>query len=174
MNDNDLAFAARTVKKTVEKGYGVVSGGARGVDSASEEAAIEEGAFAVEYLSDSMARKLRLARVTKAIRDGKLLLVSVAKPDAGFNVGIAMMRNRFIYAQSQATVVVRSDLRKGGTWAGATENLKYGWCKTLCWDNKAYKGNQELIKEGAIAISDDFDGDPMPLTPSVKQISFID
>ena len=34
------------------------------------------------------------------------------------------MRNRYIYAQSSGTVIIRSDKGKGGTWAGATENLK--------------------------------------------------
>ena len=38
--------------------------------------------------------------------------MSVAKPDAAFHVGFAMMRNRYIYAQSEATVVVRADLTK--------------------------------------------------------------
>ena len=84
-------------------------------------------------------------------------MMSVVKPDTGFNVGIAMMRNRYIYAQSKATVVVRSDLNKGGTWTGATENIKYEWCPTLCWDHP-YPGNKALIEKGAVPISDTWDG----------------
>ena len=71
--------------------------------------------------------------------------------------GMAMMRNRYIYAQSSGTVVVRSDLNKGGTWTGANENLKNGWCTMLCWDHP-YPGNQALIKKGAVPISEDWDG----------------
>jgi predicted Rossmann fold nucleotide-binding protein DprA/Smf involved in DNA uptake len=88
-----------------------------------------------------------------------MLLLSVVKPDAGFNVGIAMMRNRYIYAQSSGTVVIRSEYNKGGTWAGAIENLKYGWCKELCWDKKAYQGNKALIEKGAIPIGNEWNGD---------------
>ncbi len=177
VTDQDVEFTRQTVLKTAAKGYGVVSGGAKGIDSASEEAALDAGVPAVDYLSDSMLRKLRSARITKAIRDKRLLLLSVSKPDAGFNVGFAMMRNRYIYAQSVATVIVRSDYQKGGTWAGAVENLKYEWCKTICRDHKAYKGNQELIRLGAIGVGENWDGDPDSLLPSPKtgeQIGFFD
>lgn len=177
VSDQDVAFTRLTVAKTAAKGYGVVSGGAKGVDSASEESALEAGAPVVEYLSDSMLRKLRSAQITKAIRNKQLLLLSVTRPDAGFNVGMAMMRNRYIYAQSAGTVIVRSDYQKGGTWAGAVENLKFGWCKTVCWDHKAYKGNQELIRLGAIGIGEDWNGDPDALQPPPKpgeQMSLFD
>ena len=70
---------------------------------------------------------------------------------------MAMMRNRYIYAQSSGTVVVRSDLNKGGTWTGASENLKNNWCTTLCWDHP-YPGNQALIEKGAVPVWDDWDG----------------
>ena len=140
-------------------GFGVVSGGAKGIDTVAEETAIELGAPLVEYLSDSMNKKLKKSSITRAVRDKKLLLLSVVKPDAPFNVGVAMMRNRYIYAQSSGTVVVRSEYNKGGTWAGATENLKYGWCKTFCRDGKAYQGNRGLIERGAIPIDASWDGD---------------
>ena len=159
VSDDDIAFTRNTVTKTVEYGFGVVSGGAKGIDTVSEEQALELGAPIVEYLSDSMLKKIKKSSVVRAIANKKMLLLSVVKPDAGFNVGIAMMRNRYIYAQSSGTIVVRSEYNKGGTWAGAVENLKYGWCKELCWDKKAYPGNKVLIERGAIPISNDWNGD---------------
>jgi predicted Rossmann fold nucleotide-binding protein DprA/Smf involved in DNA uptake len=68
-----------------------------------------------------------------------------------------MMRNKYIYASSLGTVVVKSDLNKGGTWAGATDNLKMNWTKEFCWNNYLYKGNMELIKNGAIEIDENWD-----------------
>ena len=97
-----------------------------------------------------------------------MLLLSVVKPDAGFNVGVAMMRNRYIYAQSAGTVVVRSEYNKGGTWAGATENLKYNWCKEFCRDKRSYQGNKALIEMGAIPIGDDWDGNVEKAEPSER------
>ncbi|MDO4484559.1 MAG: hypothetical protein Q4C54_09090 [Clostridia bacterium] len=54
-------------------------------------------------------------------------------------------------------MVIRSDKGKGGTWAGATENLKKGWCSTFCRDCDI-PGNRELIRMGAIPVSDEWDG----------------
>lgn len=38
--------------------------------------------------------------------------MSDVKPDMGFTSGIAMMRNHYIYAQSDGTVVVRPIIKK--------------------------------------------------------------
>lgn len=179
ISNADIDFTKSTIQKTVAQGFGVVSGGAKGIDSISEEEALRLGAPVIEYLSDSMMRKVRTSAVTKSIQEGNLLLLSVAKPDAGFNVGIAMMRNRYIYAQSSGTVVVRSDYSKGGTWAGATENLKHGWCKEFCWNKKSYHGNIALIEKGAIPIDELWDGNIDTLTNNTqhtqsKQLSLFD
>lgn len=159
VSDDDISFTEETVSKTAGLGFGVVSGGAKGVDTASEERSLELGVPIVEYLSDSMLKKIRKGAIVKAIGNKKMLLLSVVKPDAGFNVGAAMMRNRYIYAQSSGTVIVRSEYNKGGTWAGATENLKYRWCKEFCWNKQTYQGNKALIERGAIPIDGNWDGD---------------
>lgn len=154
---DDLDFTVRAVRKTLALGHGVVSGGARGVDTAAGTEAMLCGGISIEYLSDGMMTKLKKSEVIRNVQEGRLLLLSVAKPDAGFHVGVAMMRNRYIYAQSVGTVVVRSDEKKGGTWTGATENLKKQWCTTLC-RRCDYDGNRALIEMGAIPVGDDWDG----------------
>jgi predicted Rossmann fold nucleotide-binding protein DprA/Smf involved in DNA uptake len=162
----DLDFTVKTVKKTTALGYGVVSGGAKGVDTIAGTQALLDGGVSVEYLSDSLLKKLKKSEAVRNIQQGRLLMLSVAKPDAGFNVGFAMMRNRYIYAQSKGTVIVRSDLNKGGTWTGANENLKNNWCPVLCW-NHPYPGNQALIEKGAVPIGEDWDGE-IPTQTGVK------
>lgn len=176
IEQRDMDFTIKTVNKIVSQGYGVVSGGAKGVDTISTNAALAGDSFAIEYLSDSMLKKLRKNEIVKAIQNRKLVLLSVVKPDAGFNVGIAMMRNRYVYAQSKATIVVRSDLNKGGTWAGAVENIKHNWCPTLCWDYP-YPGNAALIEKGAVAINDTWDGtvsETHKETKTTEQLSLFD
>ena len=158
VDPSDIEFTKKIVSATAGKGYAVVSGGAKGIDSISASAAMAEGVAVIEYLSDSMMRKMRDSGLVQEIRDGRVLLMSVVAPAAGFNVGVAMMRNRYIYAQSSGTVVIRSDKGKGGTWTGATENLKHAWCPTFCRDCD-YPGNQELIRLGAVPISESWDGD---------------
>ncbi len=180
----DIAFTRGVVGKTVGNGYAVVSGGAKGIDSISAIAALEEGTSVVEYLSDSMLLKMRDSGLMREIRDGRVLLMSAVIPTAGFNVGTAMMRNRYIYAQSSGTVVIHSDKGKGGTWTGAVENLKKRWAPTFCRDCD-YPGNRELIRLGAIPIDETWDGNveaistapeakPAPPEETVQQMSLFD
>ena len=151
-------FTINTVDKINKSGYGVVSGGAKGIDSISVTRSLQNGVPCVEYLSDSLKRKVKIAEIAEYIKNDKLLLLSQTHPEAGFDTGMAMSRNKLIYAQSEATIIVKSDLKKGGTWTGATENLKKRFCPSFCWNNKDYPGNIELIHKGAYPIDEDWDG----------------
>jgi predicted Rossmann fold nucleotide-binding protein DprA/Smf involved in DNA uptake len=73
-----------------------------------------------------LARHLRKLQREPAdlLIDGRLVLVSPYDPGAGFHVGNAMQRNRLIYALSDAAPVVSADAGKGGTRAGAVEQLE--------------------------------------------------
>ena len=159
VSETDMAFTEKIVETSCSKGFSIVSGGANGVDTAAVSSALLHGAMCVEYLSDSLLRKIRNKKVIDAIRDDSLLLMSVAKPDAGFSVGMAMARNKYIYSQSEGTVVVKSDFNKGGTWSGAVENIKQNRCQTFVWNNADYKGNIELVKKGAIPIDEKWNGE---------------
>ncbi len=153
----DEIYTKKLVKSCLDNKFSIVSGGARGVDSTAAETIMQNSGVAIEYIADSLSRKIKDKDVLRRIRDERLLILSAAIPTSGFNVGMAMQRNKYIYSQSLGTVVIKSDYNKGGTWAGAVENLKHSRCHTFCWNNCDYKGNIELIKLGAIPIGDDFD-----------------
>ncbi len=167
-DENDIRFTERIISKTSALGYSVVSGGAKGVDRIADAAALRNGKSSVIYLADSMVRRIKNHDTIEAIHNGKLLLLTAVHPNMGFSVGTAMMRNRYIYANSIGTVVVRSDYKKGGTWNGAEDCLKHNIGPIFCWDNPSYKGNQELIRLGAIPIDEDWNGDPT-FTPPERQ-----
>jgi len=156
---SDEAFTAAAVKKINAKGYSIVSGGAKGVDSIASETSIANGSCSVEYISDSLTGRIKNKTIISAVVGNRLLILSAANPDSRFYTGFAMMRNRYIYAQSKGTVVIKSDYNKGGTWSGAVANLRQRLCNTYCWDNPEYEGNAELIKRGAIPIDESWDGD---------------
>jgi len=156
---DDGNFTVAAVAKINAKGLAVVSGGAKGIDAIASAASIENGSYCVEYIADSLINKIKHKNVINAVINNRLLILSVAKPDSGFTTGIAMMRNKYIYAQSDGTVVVKADYNKGGTWSGALSNLDKQWCVTFCWNNAEYQGNTELINRGAIPIDDTWDGD---------------
>lgn len=122
--DDDLMEITRGIGRLAAMaGCTVVSGGAKGVDQASMQGALEEGGHSVGMLADNLARAAMARENLDALEDGKLTLVSPYDPQVGFNVGNAMGRNKLIYALADVGLVVQSDLNTGGTWAGAVEQL---------------------------------------------------
>lgn len=104
-------------------GRTLVSGGAKGIDQAAMRGALEAGGKVSGVLADSLEKTTMNREHRNLLLDGQLVLISPYDPSAGFNVGNAMQRNKLIYALADASLVVSSDLNKGGTWAGATEQL---------------------------------------------------
>ena len=66
-----------------------------------------------------------------------------------------MARNKHVYCLSRAAVVVCSDTGKGGTWAGATEDLKKKWVPVWVKHQADLRsGNRALVERGALALPD--------------------
>ncbi len=102
----------------------LVSGGARGIDQAAMRGALEPGGQVIGVLADSLERIALNREHRDLLMDNKLVLISPYDPSAGFNIGHAMQRNKLIYALADAALVVNSDQGKGGTWAGAIEQVE--------------------------------------------------
>jgi len=117
-------FTQQTATLCAKQGLSVVSGGARGVDGIAMESALSAGGAVIGVLADGLLKKSLERAFRGAIASGKLLLLSPYHPEASFSVGAAMGRNKLIYALSDFALVVSSDYKKGGTWAGAEEELK--------------------------------------------------
>lgn len=104
-------------------GRTILSGGAKGIDQAAMRGALEAGGKVVGILADSLEKTAMNRMHRNLLLGGRLVLISPYDPGAAFNVGNAMQRNKLIYALADTSLVVSSDLNKGGTWAGATEQL---------------------------------------------------
>ena len=85
------------------------------------------------------------------LKKKKLVILSSARPDAKFKVGMLMGRNKYIYSQTDLTIVVNSDFEDGSIWSGATEALKKNLCNVYCMESTK-KGNQALIEKGCKQI----------------------
>ena len=145
-----IEFTKELVRKASEERLIIYSGGAKGVDTVSENTAIQNGGATVSFIAYSLSAKIKRKEILDHIIQGKLLLVSDVKPDAGFSAARAMNRNKYIYAAAYGAFVVASDYNKGGTWAGAVENLKNKWTKEFVWKHETYTGNLKLIEKGGI------------------------
>lgn len=152
IDEEGTNFTQLLAKKAAEENLVVFSGGAKGVDTISETTALNNNGYVVSILADSLDRKIKNKDIRNNILSGKQLLISANNPDAPFSAASAMNRNKYIYALSHGTFVVASDYNKGGTWAGAIENIKNEWVNTFVWNNKKYMANSELIKKGGIAV----------------------
>lgn len=130
----------------------LVSGGARGIDQSAMRGALEAGGKAVGVLADSLERASLLREHRELLMDNQLLLISPYDPSASFNIGHAMQRNKLIYALADAALVVNSDYEKGGTWAGAIEQLekfRFGPVYVRS-DGESSDGLEALQRKGAL------------------------
>jgi DNA processing protein len=128
----------------------LISGGAKGIDRAAINGALQSGGEAVAVMADSLERAAVAPDHREPLMDRRLALVSPYDPAAGFNVGNAMQRNKVIYAIADAGLVVTSDFEKGGTWAGAIEQLeKFHFVPVFVrHGSQAGRGNAALIHHG--------------------------
>jgi predicted Rossmann fold nucleotide-binding protein DprA/Smf involved in DNA uptake len=156
IDDAILRFADRLALRCAADGLTIVSGGARGVDSIAENAANRAGGSVVVVVSDSLEKKIRQKETRDAILRGKAVILSAFRPDMPFQAFAAMERNKYIYALADWAVAVSSDYNRGGTWAGATVNLKQGWTPLFVRSAEDVpEGNRRLLNEmGALPITE--------------------
>lgn len=148
----------------------VYSGGARGVDKTAMGAALAAGGSAAGLLADSLEKGIRASDARTAIEEGHLALATQYSPHASFNVGMAMARNKLIYALADFGLVIASDAEKGGTWAGAEEVLKAGWVPVFVVDGaNVPDGNRMLLKRGGIPFPESFDESPSSLADWLEE-----
>ena len=177
--EKDLAYTNSLGAEAAAQGYSIVSGGARGVDQSAMLGALEHEGTAVGVLADSLLRSATSAKYREYLMTGDLALISPFNPEAGFNVGNAMARNRSIYCLADIAVVISSAPNKGGTWNGAIEDLKAQWVPLWVRQSTEEKsGNAELIERGGRRLPDDlsslsnlFDDSSVNGPPAVAELS---
>lgn len=123
VDDALIDYTMAVGRLAARAGRTLVSGGAKGIDQAAMRGALEGGGKVSGVLADSLEKTTMNREHRNLLLDGQLVLISPYDPSAGFNVGNAMQRNKLIYALADTSLVVSSDLNKGGTWAGAVEQL---------------------------------------------------
>jgi predicted Rossmann fold nucleotide-binding protein DprA/Smf involved in DNA uptake len=149
-------------------GQVLYSGGAKGVDTISMDAALEARGTAVSVLADSLEKQVKSRK--EALSRGDLCLVTPYSPNAGFSIGAAMGRNRLIYCLADYAIVVASDAETGGTWAGATETLKNNWVPVFVLEHAQMpEGNKLLLQKGALAFPHPFKDKPVKLPEWLKE-----
>jgi predicted Rossmann fold nucleotide-binding protein DprA/Smf involved in DNA uptake len=154
-DEKALEFTRKVGQRCALEDIQVISGGAKGVDQEAMLAALGQGGGVVGILSDNLGKATVSGKYRQAIRDGQLVLISACAPEAHFQIGNAMARNKLIYALSDWALVVTTETEKGGTWAGAKENLKHGWVPLLLRDGIDVSiSNKRLVNEGGYSLDE--------------------
>ena len=144
-SERDLSWTQAFGEAVAGAGYSVVSGGAKGIDQAAMFGALDREGTVVGILADSLLRASSSKMYRSYLRSQNLVLVSPFNPEAGFTVGRAMQRNKYIYCLSDRALVVHSGI-KGGTWEGAIENMKRQWVPIwVRQDSDGSPGNAALL-----------------------------
>jgi predicted Rossmann fold nucleotide-binding protein DprA/Smf involved in DNA uptake len=153
VDQNGTLFTEQLAKKCVSEKLTVVSGGAKGVDTIAQDTAVQYGGRAIAVLADGLESRIMRKEYREVIVAEKLLLLSSFNPKARFKVYTAMERNKYIYSLSKYAVVVSSAVGKGGTWAGATDNLRGGWVPLFIRSGDDIPdGNKKLLDQGGISL----------------------
>ncbi|MXN27542.1 DNA-processing protein DprA [Delftia sp. CH05] len=159
-DDEILSYAQRAGERAASVGRGLISGGAKGVDSAAMNGAEALGGIVCNVMAEGLAQAAISRRFRDGLQERRTLLISPYDPSAGFNVGHAIARNKFIFALADIGLVVNSDLERGGTWAGAIEQLRKLHFVPLYIrsSGKRSAGLDALLREGALLWPEPEDG----------------
>lgn len=160
------AYTRAVAEESAKCGLPIVSGGARGVDQIAMLSALESGGKVLGVLADALQKASLAGKYRNGIREKRLVLVSPFHPEARFNVGNAMGRNKYIYALSDFALVISAEVEKGGTWAGAKEELKRQDSRPVFvrMEEDTPEGNRALMQFGAM---------PFPQQPWKEDLSEI-
>ena len=123
VDEDILEYTNQIGNLAASAGRTIVSGGARGVDRAAMNGALEAGGKSIGVLANGLKGAATNRSHRDPILNEQLVLISPYDPSSGFNVGHAMQRNKLIYALADAALVVNAEKDKGGTWNGAVEQL---------------------------------------------------
>ena len=160
-----LRFSRKFGHFAAEKNVVVVSGYAKGIDTAAHLGVLKADGETVVVLAEGI-KNFRIKRDFRTIDDFlcRTLVVSQFYPSHIWRVPRAMIRNKIICGLSEALIVVEAG-EKGGTLEAGRECIRQGKC-TLVVEDKAEPqntapGNRMLIRAG---------GHPLRSTEELKAV----
>jgi DNA processing protein len=154
--DKSIEFTMRVAKKCVKEYKVVISGFAKGVDKQALDSTIENHGKSIIVLPQGILTfQSGFKKYYEPIVNGEVLVLSTFFPKAGWDVGLAMARNTYIYGLAKEIYVAESD-NKGGTWQGALDGLKRNrGIYVRVPESKEKNANLKLVELGAIPVNMD-------------------
>lgn len=152
-SERALQFADAIAKKCAAEFRVVVSGFAKGVDKQALDSSLKYGGHSIIVLPQGILTfGSGIKKYYPQIVEGDVLVLSTFFPKAGWDAGLAMARNVYIYGLAEEIYVAESN-DKGGTWTGVMDGLKKGrtiYVRQPESDEK--NANSLLIAKGGVAV----------------------
>ncbi len=139
--DNEY-FAYRVGALAASRGYALVSGNARGADTAAQDGCLDAGGKVISVVADRLDRH----------EQNNVLYLSEDGFDLDFTSRRALSRNRVIHSLGECVFVAQSGLR-GGTWDGTANNLRRGYGPVYIFQDGS-AGAEALVRLGAKPIKE--------------------
>lgn len=160
--EKSLSFTDKVAKKSVKEYKVVVSGFAKGVDTQALDSAIEANGKSIIVLPQGILTfQSGFKKYYEQIVNGDVLVLSTFFPKAGWDVGLAMARNAYIYGMAKEIYVAESE-SKGGTWEGVKNGLKRGRKIYVRYPEPQEKNaNLKLLELGALPV--DMEGEVLDI-----------
>ncbi|HVU12132.1 MAG TPA: DNA-processing protein DprA [Phototrophicaceae bacterium] len=149
--DKGIAITEDTARQIAELGWVVVSGHARGVDSKAHEMALAYGIGTIIVAPEGIL-DFKLRKELKLIaKSEQVLIISEFPPNAKWNVGYAMTRNKTIIGLSDAMILIEAR-NEGGTFEAGKEALRLKvplYVAQYLTTEESSAGNLYFLKRGA-------------------------
>jgi DNA processing protein len=151
-SDEGLRAAAACSEVAAQQGLTVISGYARGVDTATHVSALASGGSTVIVLPEGIDHfRVKRGPIANVWDPERTLVVSQFSPSRPWSAGSAMTRNNVIIGLSLALIVIEAS-DKGGTLAAGARALKLNRRVLALEFTENPRGNAELIRRGAISV----------------------
>jgi DNA processing protein len=153
-SDEGLRAAAACGEAATKQGLTVVSGYARGVDTATHVSALSSGGATIIVLPEGMNHfRIKRGSIASVWDPKRVIVVSQFSPGRPWSAGNAMARNDVIIGLSHALIVVEAG-DKGGTLAAGVKALHLNRQVFALEFSETPRGNTELIRRGATSVRD--------------------
>jgi DNA processing protein len=147
-----LRAAAACGEEATRQKLTVISGYARGVDTAAHAASLSSGGRTVIVLAEGISHfRVKRGPIASAWDPARALVISQFPPGAPWTAGNAMTRNNVIVGLSLSLLVVEAG-EKGGTLAAGTKALRLNKPVLALEFAETPRGNAALIHNGAMPV----------------------
>lgn len=154
-SEKNIEVAAKTAEEVAHQDWVVVSGHARGVDTAAHRAALEHGSGTIIVAAEGLLSFKLRQELKRIAKPEQILIVSQFPPDAKWTVGRAMARNSIIIGLSDAMVLVAART-EGGTFEAGKAALRLKiplYVARYSSPGDSAAGNTYFLDRGAIPLN---------------------